>query len=126
MDLTWGYTSDPDYPLGTKYEGFLTSNYIWWQPGDRLMQTNAAGARDLAEERWKYLRTEILTDEWLEEEIESLKDMVVDSGAMARDEERWPEGNHDRSYEELKRYVSERMEWLDTFMGDIESGLKDW
>ena len=45
---------------------------------------------------------------------------------MARDEERWPEGNHDRSYEELKRYVSERMEWLDTFMGDIESGLKDW
>lgn len=126
MDLTWGYSSDPDYPLSTKYEEFLTENYIWWEPGSRMMRTNAAGAREKAQERYKDLRENILTDEWLMGRIEELQKQVEDSGAMARDEARWPEGNHDRSYEELKIYAQRRMEWLDTFMSDIETGLKDW
>lgn len=42
MDLTFGYTSDPDFPWGTKYESYLYENYIWWEPGNRLMKTDAA------------------------------------------------------------------------------------
>ena len=126
MDLTWGYTSDPTYPLSTKYEDFLTESYIWWQPGDRMMLTNAAGARDLAQERYAALRQELFTDEWMREKIGELEERVCASGAFARDEERWPEGNHDAQYGELLRYALERLDYLDGFMADIQGALQDF
>ncbi len=126
MDLTWGYTSDPSYPLSTKYEDFLTDSYIWWEPGNRMMLTNAAGARDLAQERYEQLRRDLFTDEWLTDKIEELRTRVCDSGAFARDEERWPEGNHDGQYEELTRYALERMDYLDGFMADIKGALEEF
>lgn len=85
MDLTFGYTSDPDFPWGTKYESYLYENYIWWEPGNRLMKTDAAGARTLAQERYASLRETVLTDEWFARELENLQHTVVDSGAFERD-----------------------------------------
>lgn len=126
MDLTFGYTSDPDYPWGTKDEPYLYENYIWWEPGNRLMKTNAAGARTLAQERYAALRETVLTDEWFARELENLQHTVVDSGAFERDRARWPEGNHEGDYASLSAYTQKRLAWLDAFMSDIEAGLKNW
>ena len=126
MDLTFGYTSDPDFPWGTKYESYLYENYIGWEPGNRLMKTDAAGARTLAQERYASLRETVLTDEWFARELENLQHTVVDSGAFERDRVRWPEGNHEGDYASLSAYTQKRLAWLDTFMSDIEAGLKNW
>lgn len=125
MDLTWGYSSDPNYPLSTKYEEHLTEQYVWWDPGDRMMETNAAGVRELAQERWKYLRDNILTDEWLLQKIDELEYQVTESGALARDARRWPKSSHDQAYDELRDFAIKRMAWMDEFMKDIEASMAD-
>ena len=68
----------------------------------------------------------VLTDEWFARELENLQHTVVDSGAFERDRARWPEGNHEGDYASLSAYTQKRLAWLDTFMSDIEAGLKNW
>ena len=69
---------------------------------------------------------ELFTDEWMREKIGELEERVRASGAFARDEERWPEGNHDAQYGELLRYALERLDYLDGFMADIQGALQDF
>ena len=56
-----------------------------------------------------------------EEMIQELDHELRDSGAFVRDKERWPEGIHADSSEELLSYALGRLEFLDKALYNLES-----
>ena len=55
----------------------------------------------------------MLADATLEQMILELDHEIRDSGAFARDKERWPEGVHAEDCRLLLKYAKERMSFLD-------------
>ena len=82
------------------------------------------GAVSYVSERWKALREGVFSDAQLTEEIDSLIHQVRDSGALARNEERWPESNTGQDYGLFQRMALYRMGILDYyFEGHLEEYL---
>jgi cell shape-determining protein MreC len=70
-------------------------------------------------EKWKTLRSSILTNESLTNQIVALEHTVVDSGAMARETKRWPDGAHTTNYDDLIQYATDKMNYLDTYFATL-------
>lgn len=117
LDLTWGNVSKgEDYPpLYTAFEPEIMTEVVNWETGQRVIDLNAGNAVSLVKEKWELLRNSILTDEALITQIEELENTVVQSGAMARETNRWPEGGHTTDYSAIKQYAIEKMEYLDSY-----------
>lgn len=120
MDLTWGYVSKGDRPpLYTAFEEEMLTEYVSFETADRVMQLDVDNSIEKAKNKWKKLRSTILTDESLTKKIEELEATVISSGAMQRDTERWPEGGHTTDYSEIKQYAIDKMNYLDEYMSSI-------
>ena len=121
MDLTWGNVSVGEVnPYYTDYERDTIDNRVYWDVGDRLIDTNYHDSVVYMENLYTEIRKTVLTDEKLEEMILELDSELRDSGAFARDKERWPEGIHADSCEELLSYALGRLEFLDKAMYKFE------
>lgn len=121
MDLTLGDTlQNPtdEYPWDVGPNPMVYRERINFEPGDRMIELDAAGARSRVYEIWEESRQGVLSSENLQTRIDELSRQVMDSGAMARDEQRWPEGKHDTDYEKFKILTCYRMEYLDEFFYD--------
>ncbi len=114
MDLTWGNVSVGEVnPYYTAYERETMDDRVSWDVGDRLLETDYNGSVEYMENMYTMLRNTVLTNEKLEEMILELDSQLRNSGAFERDKERWPEGIHADSCEELLSYATERLEFLD-------------
>ena len=114
MDLTWGNVSVGEInPYYTAYERDTIDNRVYWDVGDKLIDTDYNDSVAYMENLYARLRKTVLTNEKLEEMILNLDHELRDSGAFARDKERWPEGIHADSCEELLNYATGRLEFLD-------------
>ena len=122
MDLTWGNVSVGEVnPYYTAYERDTIDNRVYWDVGERLLETDYNNSVAYMENLYTTLRKTVLTDEKLEEMIMELDHELRDSGAFARDKERWPEGIHADSSEELLSYALGRLEFLDKALYNLES-----
>ncbi len=125
MDITWGNalregTGDAIWDVGLNTN--LYSERINWQPGDRLVELNVDSTRERIREKWKQLREGVFSDENLTQSVDSLAHELRDSGALARDRERWPDSNHGADYELFKRMALYRMKILDYYFdGNLEA-----
>lgn len=125
MDITWGNalregTGDAIWDVGLNTN--LYSERINWQPGDRLVELDVDGARERIGEKWKLLRESIFSDENLTRSVDGLVHELQDSGALARDRERWPDSNYGADYEQFKRMALYRMKILDYYFdGNLEA-----
>ncbi len=125
LDLTWGdavsegtgaYIWDVD--LFTN----LYSERINWSMGDRLIELDVEDSRRRAASMWRELRKGILSGEGLAQAVDGLVHQIRDSGALARNQERWPEDGPEEDYERFKRMALYRMEFLDYyFNGRLEA-----
>ena len=114
MYLTWGNVSVGEVnPYYTAYERNTIDNRVYWEVGDRLIETDYNDSVAYMENLYTELRKNVLTNEKIEEMILTLDHELRDSGAFARDKERWPEGIHADSCEELLNYATGRLEFLD-------------
>ena len=112
LDLTWGKYFY-DYPLD------VTENYYF--DFGLYGEYPTSQYPDLQKElsvRYQELRNGAWSDEAIEQLLSDCETRIFDSGAYARDKERWPEsdlhaGQTDLS--EFKRYVKERMEYCDEY-----------
>ena len=126
MDITWGDAlsesedgGDAAWKIGL-FTG-LYSERINWPYGDRLISLDVDGSRDYVNQTWKRLREGIFSEESLSASIDELVHQVQDSGAYARNEERWPESNSGQDYDLFKRMAFYRMGILDYyFNGNLE------
>ncbi len=122
MDLTWGNVSVGEVnPYYTAYERDTIDNRVCWHVGDRLIEHDYNGSVAYMENLYAELRKTVLTNEKLEEMILELDSELRDSGAFTRDKERWPEGIHADSCEELLSYAIGRLEFLDKALYNLES-----
>lgn len=127
MDITWGDALSEgtdgkiwDISLYTP----LYSERINWSFGDRLIELDVSNSRAYVSERWKELRSGVLSDENLTDTIDSLLHQVRDSGALIRDGQRWPDSNSGQDYELFKRMALYRMGILDYYFdGNLEEYL---
>lgn len=117
MDLTWGNVSkDQNHPpLFTAYEPEVMTEIARWETGQKVIDLNAGNSISMVKEKWNLLRGSILTNDALTKHIENLEDRVVNSGAMARETKRWPEGAHTTDYTDIKQYAIDKMEFLDSY-----------
>jgi hypothetical protein len=119
LDLTWGnvHKSEDAVNSYTAFEPEILKDRVDWWDGDKVIDYNVNGAASLAKDKWSILRNTILTNESLIGRIEELENTVVNSGAMAREMYRWPEGAHTYDYSNIKKYAIDKMEYLDSYFG---------
>ena len=121
MDLTWGNVSVGEVnPYYTAYERDTIDNRVYWEVGDRLIDNDYNDSVAYMETLYAELRKTVLTNEKIEEMILKLDHELRDSGAFARDKERWPEGIHADSCEELLSYSTGRLEFLDKALYNLK------
>lgn len=126
FDLTWGNTSDsnPD-TLYTRYDEELLTRCFVWETGDRLIRLNVGGAADEMQKLYGELRETVLSDEAIEAQVAQLDHVLRDSGAYARDQERWPESTYADDAGIVLNFAKKRLEYLDTALYDLENFLKN-
>ena len=68
-----------------------------------MVELDALGSRDYVKETWRKLREGPLADDALMGRVDGLVHEIRDSGALRRNEERWPESNSEADYVLFKR-----------------------
>jgi len=110
---------DLDGVMGTIQDGkripttddILTNNLF-----DRLKATNASDYNNKVQTRWKELRTKMYSDSQLFERLEKIFMLLRDNKVYERDELVWGRMNTiSDDYEYLKKWLSQRLVYLDTF-----------
>jgi hypothetical protein len=119
LDLTWGNVSKDTARLYIAYENEMIQELVNWEPGQRIIDNNVDNCVPLVKEKWNTLRGTILTNEALTSRIEDLENTVINSGAMAREEARWPDGGHTYDFSTIKKYATDKMDYLDTFFANL-------
>ena len=69
-------------------------------------------------ERYRQLRSTVLSEEYIEKNIAYIQSRIENSGAPARDAQRW-EYEKDKDTEKLCLYICERLAVMDGFYGII-------
>lgn len=127
MDITWGdslWEGAGENIWDVKMNTALYSERINWTLGDRMVELDALGSRDYVKETWRKLREGPLADDALMGRVDGLVHEIRDSGALSRNEERWPESNSEADYVLFKRMALYRMKILDYYFdGNLEEYL---
>jgi hypothetical protein len=119
LDLTWGNVHKDTNELFTAFEPEIMTEVVNWETGQKVIDHNVDNCTQSVKEKWNILRSSILTNESLTKQIEELEHTVVDSGAMAREEERWPRGAHTYDYTNIKKYAMDKMNYLDSYFATL-------
>ncbi len=126
VDLTWGnvYTDDPQ-ALYTVFAPERAQDYLSWPFMDRMIRLDVGGIRSVIKERFAKLREGILSDESMQRLLEECVHQVQDSGAFARDAQRWPDSRHDGDYNGMRGFMEKRMKFLEKYMENMDEWIED-
>ena len=98
----------------------VISQMILWQPGQRMIDLDVNGSQQMVVATWKNWRQGAFSDEALKERIAGLEHQIKDSGAFAREDQRWPEGNQNEDFSFLSEFAVMRMQAVDAYMTELE------
>lgn len=126
VDLSWGnvYT-DEEEELYVVYDPKCAQDYLEWPFMDRVLALNIGDIRTAVSDRWEELRKGTLSEEHMEELLETCRHQVQDSGAFLRDAQRWPDSHHDGDYEGIRDFMRVRMNFLDKMIENTDKYVKD-
>jgi hypothetical protein len=113
-DLTWGniYVDD-ESSLYVASAPERADWYLEWPFADRMLSLNAGGFKELVQKRWQELRSDLFSEEKMDELLQNCIHQVQDSGAFARDAARWPDSSYDGNYESLESFMKTRLVYMD-------------
>lgn len=119
MNLSFGavYADNPYY---CEESEAVISHMILWQPGQRMIDLDVNGSHQMAATTWKNWRQGVFSDEALKERIAELEHQIKDSGAFAREDRRWPDGNQNEDFSFLSEFAVARMQAVDAYMAQLE------
>ena len=83
------------------------------------MELDAGGSRALVKQKWLKWRGEAFATDAVYAKMDALMAQLVDSGAMARETERWPNGNADEDMTFMKDFTAKRLEFLDAYVEEL-------
>lgn len=90
-----------------------------WQPAQRMIDLNVEGSAQLAVSTWERWRSDTFSDEALQERIQALEHQIKDSGAFARECNRWPAGNQNEDFTFIYDFARGRMQAVDMYMNSL-------
>lgn len=92
------------------------SELVEWAPGNRMVELNCEGSRELAASTWHFWREKELSDASFAKRVDELEKYLKNSGAFAREKERYPEGNCKEDFSLIQSYTLERMAFIDDYL----------
>ena len=101
-------------------DGRFLGAIFYWETGDWLIESNRKGTREKMQQLYKELRDTTLKNEMVEAKILELDHQLRDSGAFARDKQRWTESVHAENCNTLIQYAEGRLEFLDRALYNFE------
>lgn len=125
----WKVPWDLNYSFGDRYinkeEDALTCYNLEWanEIMPEFMITEMlleSGNREFAEilnEKWEELQETVFCLENVQKIAETQMNLLISSGAFARDEVRWPDGPHETSVEKILEFHDARLGFLDEHYG---------
>lgn len=107
LDLTFGVTST----------GYNNDETVIYEEGaiPYLRETNPDMIGPLLQDRWEECRDTFLTTENILNIMYENMDYIINSGVVARENERWPDYQMSTDLESIADYQMLRMEWLDGY-----------
>ena len=99
--------------------GFKDNEAVIYEEGaiPYLRETNPDLVGPLLQERWVECRSTFLTTDNIIDMLNQNMDYIINSGAVARENERWPDYTMSTDLEWMEDYQTRRMEWLDGYFG---------
>lgn len=92
---------------------------IAFQPGLRVVELDADGSRELVKQKWSAWRSGVFATDAVYAKMDKLMAQLVGSGAMAREKERWPNGNADEDITFMKDFTAKRLAFLDAYVEEL-------
>lgn len=119
MNLSFGavYADNAFYAEETMDE---VESIVCFQPGMRMIELDAQDCRAYVKERWKKWREGEFATDALLARMDALMGQLTASGAMEREMERWPSGNASPDISMMRRFVQERMEFVDLYVDRLD------
>lgn len=104
----------------TRTSGFKDDETVIYEEGaiPFLRETNPDLVRPLLQERWEECRATFLTADNILDIMYENMDYIINSGAVARENERWPDYQMSTDLDSIADYQMRRMEWLDEYFAD--------
>ncbi|MBQ2948444.1 MAG: CotH kinase family protein [Clostridia bacterium] len=106
MDLTWGRFKDAE--TGEIYNGLFS-----FPVAERMLHTDAGGARGILAALWTRMREEIFNQENMQAMVDGIVAELTDSGAYVRDALRWRGDAYQADGSEILQFAAMRFEALD-------------
>lgn len=118
MNLSFGavYVENEYY---CEENGAVVAELVEWQPGQRMIDLDVDGSRAMAAAVWQEWRQGVFSEEALWNRIGELEHRVKDSGAFARENARWADGNQNWDFSFLYNFAEERMEVMDAYINSL-------
>ena len=115
MDLSYGNNWDTNSPNGSSFyfKSYLDLNWI-----DSFLSSESDEVRELISSRYKFLRNSKLTSEYIDEILNSYKEVLVTSGAAQRDSNLWYEYDIDAEIETIRSWINLRLAVLDDYFSN--------
>lgn len=101
------------------FDETVVSDVIPWEPANRMLQLNVKNSRELVKKTWKEWREDIFATEKVLSRMDGLYQMLLDSGAYAREKKRWPNGRYTNSLSDMKRFTEERLAFVDAYVDGL-------
>ena len=98
----------------------VVTEEIPWEPAGRMLALNVEDSAALAAQKWEEWRQGVFSDEAMTERIDGLEQTITDSGAMAREMERWPSGNADPDTTGLREFTTKRLAYVDSLVAEYQ------
>ena len=113
MDLTWGRFRDGT--TGEVYDGLFT-----FEVAQRMIDLDAGGiVRDALVEQWQAMRAQAFTEEHVQALVEQYTHALNDSGAYARNAQRWTGEPRLADGYEIVAFASQHFATLDALFGAL-------
>jgi hypothetical protein len=110
---------DLNASMGRNWEGFEenATTYIQANLFERLSFTNAHNYRGLTKKRYSELREDALQFDWIEKSFRNNAELLKTSGALDRENLRWPESPVyiDKEIDYILNWAQQRLNYLDEF-----------
>ncbi len=108
LDMSWGLETKS---IGSEYE-----NWMYFPVADRMLNLDVDGIRARAYHRWQEMRERIFDEEALQARVSQYTALLEDSGAFARDAQRWNTEIHYPDGYEIVTFASIRWPLIDQAM----------
>lgn len=113
MDLTWGLYWNLDTPLHSEFSYERDFEYSWLD--NNITKNFDENTFSLMKKRYWQLRKDVITIDTIDSYLDSYKRILIESGSIKRDSERWYEYDFEFEIERIREWARRRIAFLDEY-----------